>query len=76
MSSLTQLVGKRVQVLRKLHGLSQEALAARIGVAVETISNIERARHAPSLHTLEVLLEALSTSPAAFFRDDFSEESL
>lgn len=76
MSELAQLVGRRIQLLRKLRGLSQEALAAEIGVATETISNIERARHGPSLETLETLLEALRVTPSVFFQDDFPGESI
>jgi transcriptional regulator with XRE-family HTH domain len=52
---------------RKLQGLSQEALAEQVGVLPETISNIERAQHPPSLATLERLMDALGVTPSEFF---------
>lgn len=67
MSALSVLVARRVRMFRKLRDLSQEALAEQVGVSVETISNIERAQHPPTLVTLDRLLEALHVSVAEFF---------
>ena len=67
MTSLPELVGRRVRMYRKLRGLSQEALAEQAGFSVETISNIERAHNAPTLGTLDRLLQVLHVSPAEFF---------
>lgn len=67
MMALTELVGRRVRMLRKLRGLSQEALAERVGVSAETISNIERAQHPPTIPTLELLMGALGVTPSEFF---------
>jgi len=41
-------------------------------VSPETISNVERARHAPSLATLDKIMNALEVSAAEFFGADGS----
>ncbi len=69
MAPLAHIVGSRVRQLRKLRGLSQEGLAELVGVSSETISNVERAQHAPSLATLEKIMDALKVSAAEFFAD-------
>ena len=57
--NLNQLVGIRIQTLRKLRGLTQEQLAEAIGKTVETISNIERGKKLPGLATLNDIKTAL-----------------
>ena len=69
MPPLAEIVGSKVRQLRQLRGLSQETLAEDVGVTPETISNIERAQHPPSLATLERILVALEVSPAEFFQE-------
>ncbi len=78
MSPLTNFVGSRVRRLRKLRGFSQEALAELVHVSPETISNIERAHHPPTLATLERILKALDVTAAEFFRaaiDDIDDSN-
>ena len=58
--NLNQIVGIRIQTLRKLRGLTQEQLAEAIGKTVETISNIERGKKLPGLATLNDIRVALS----------------
>jgi transcriptional regulator with XRE-family HTH domain len=58
MAELAVFVGERIRLLRRHRGLTQEALAERIGVTSESVSNIERAVHPPSLETLERILTA------------------
>ncbi|MBV1889386.1 MAG: helix-turn-helix transcriptional regulator, partial [Proteobacteria bacterium] len=58
-NNLNQLVGTRIQTLRKLRGYTQEQLAESIGKTVETISNIERGKKLPGLATLNDLGKAL-----------------
>lgn len=57
--NLNQMVGIRIQTLRKLRGLTQEQLAEAIGKTVETISNIERGKKLPGLATLNDIRNAL-----------------
>ncbi len=49
--------------------MTQEQLAGHIGRTVETISNIERGKTAPSLETVEKLSEALRIPMEEFFND-------
>jgi predicted ATPase/DNA-binding XRE family transcriptional regulator len=50
--------------LRRVHGLSQQALAERAGLSTDTIRALERGRHAaPHVSTLSLLADALGLSP-------------
>ena len=60
-------VGARIAALRKRRGLTQEALAARIGRTMETVSALERGLHAPSFGTLGRLSAALRVPVRDFF---------
>lgn len=68
MSQLKKQFGRRVQYLRNEAGMTQEDLAAEIGVTVESISNIERGIHGPSFDKLEKITRALNVE----IRDLFS----
>ena len=48
--------------LREVHGLSQEALAQRAGVALNTYSRIERGQASPTWPTVRALAAALGMS--------------
>ena len=52
-------IGKTVQTLRKLKGLSQEALAELCDISLAAVSNAERGSWYPSVKTLEKLSEVL-----------------
>lgn len=58
--NLNQMVGIRIQTLRKLRGFTQEQLAEAVGKTVETISNIERGKKLPGLATLNDIRTALN----------------
>ncbi|HEX7762833.1 MAG TPA: helix-turn-helix transcriptional regulator, partial [Cellvibrio sp.] len=45
---LKKQFGKRVQQLRQARKITQEELAEKVGVSIESISNIERGIHGPS----------------------------
>lgn len=66
-----RIVGRRVKVLRKQLGLSQEKLAEKVGKSVDAISSIERGVSMPMLETAYALSEALGVR----FFDLFREES-
>lgn len=60
-----------VEVLRREHGWSQEALATRVGVSRQTVNAIEAGRFNPSL-PLALRLGRLFEKPveAIFFDED------
>lgn len=67
-------IGKRLQTLRKAHGLSQRELAARAGLTNGTISLIEQNKTSPSVASLKSLLDAIPMSIAEFFTTIEREE--
>ena len=56
---LDHRIGKNVAAYRETVGLTQEQLAEKIGVAVETISRLERGVTLPSILRLAEIAEAL-----------------
>lgn len=59
--------GTHVRQHRKAQGLTQDDLAARVEVSVETIGKIERGAAAPSFETAERIANALLIPPTALF---------
>lgn len=55
-------IGQRIQQCRKSHGLTQEALAERMGVSIQMISNLERGKKAIRIDNLIRLCEILQVS--------------
>lgn len=67
MTDTKQAVGAQIQMLRKQHGISQEELAARVGIDAKSLSRIERGVHYPSLDTLEKIQIELNVEMKDFF---------
>ncbi len=63
-------VGARLRVLRTAQGLSVNELAMRAGVAVGTVSQIERNKANPSVRILERLRQALAVPLSALLEED------
>lgn len=59
--------GAQVRHHRKASGLTQEELAGRVDLSIETIGKIERGVAAPSFDTVERIAAALSLPPLALF---------
>ena len=57
-------VGESVRIIRELQGLSQNALARRIGIPQSTISAIERNRVSLGVERAKTLARALKCHPA------------
>ena len=64
---LQTLFGANVRNHRKAKGLTQEALAERVEVSMETIGKIERGAAAPTFATAEKLAAALDVRVTALF---------
>jgi transcriptional regulator with XRE-family HTH domain len=65
-----RVVGRNVQRLRIAAGLSQAALAERMGVDRAYVSGLELGQRNPSVVTLWHVAEALGVRLQAFFRDE------
>lgn len=68
-------VGVRLQIIRKLKGLSQRELAKRAGVTNSTISMIEKNSVSPSISSLKKVLSGIPMSLVEFFSPDFEQDS-
>lgn len=60
-------IGKKIQMIRKRQGITQEALAEMIGIEVPSLSNLETGKYAPSIETLQKLSDVLKTKPYEFY---------
>ncbi len=69
-------LGQRIQKLRRDFGYSQEQFAEKIGIAINTLSNIERGNAFMTAQTMEKIIHVLNINPQELFlfSDDFSEE--
>ncbi len=61
--------GRRLKLLRKSQGFTQEQLSGATGLSVEFLSNVERGINAPSFETLERLSDALNMPVSHLFSD-------
>jgi ribosome-binding protein aMBF1 (putative translation factor) len=61
-SKTTHNVGATIRKLRETKRLTQEQLAAAVGMMRSNISRIEAAKHRPTLETLEKIAKALKVS--------------
>ncbi|WP_331351771.1 helix-turn-helix transcriptional regulator [Cellvibrio sp. UBA7671] len=66
-TSLKKQFGKRLQQVRSSRGLTQEELAEKVGLTIESISNIERGIHGPSFDNLEKITTALNVPAKSLF---------
>src|SRR5690242_3644622 len=64
---IDQHFGAHVKRLREVRRLTQEELAARSGLAADTIRRLEHQEFSPSLRTLRKVCKGLDLSVAAMF---------
>lgn len=69
-TSLKKQFGKRLQQVRGTTGLTQEELAEKVGLTIESISNMERGIHGPSFDNLEKIILALNVPAKSLFEFD------
>ena len=67
MSEIVREFGNRVAMLRKKAGLTQVALAHRIGMSSEAVSRIENGSASPTLERVAAIARALDVPLAEFF---------
>lgn len=70
-SELQKYIGNQVKRYRKQANMSQEQLAEKIGIAINSLSSIETGNSFMTVYTLEKLLNALHISAKELF--DFPE---
>lgn len=71
---IEERIGKRIKDLRNKNGLTQEELAARTELTKGFISQLERGQTAPSVSTLQDIVECLGTNLSEFFSEDEEPE--
>jgi transcriptional regulator with XRE-family HTH domain len=59
--------GRYIRQLREDHGLTQSELAARAGLAVDSVRRIERGQLSPSLRSVAKLAEGMDISLHSLF---------
>lgn len=67
MTDFKKLLGKRIQLIRKSNGLTQEKLAELIDIETPSLSYLETGKYAPSIETLQKLCNALNVQPWEFY---------
>ena len=60
--TMEKTTAERVRDIRKGRGLYQHEVAARAGLSVQTVRNVEAGRHEPELPTLRKIARALGVS--------------
>lgn len=67
-------LGKRIQLLRRRAGLTQEQLAERTGLSLKHLGELERGRANPTFSSLENLASSLDVPLVAML--DFEHEGM
>lgn len=65
---LSEIIGENIAQRRKRLGMSQKALAERLGVSQTSMNQMEKGVTVPKFHRLTVLSRALQCSVASLFR--------
>lgn len=65
-------VGSRVRLRRLMVGMSQEALADRLGVTFQQVQKYEKGTNRISASRLQAISEVFRVTPGFFFQDDES----
>jgi len=72
---IDQLVGRRVRVLRVARGLSQTALASRLGLTFQQVQKYEKGTNRMSASRLHQIATVLNVDVAGLFTDAFDPEA-
>jgi transcriptional regulator with XRE-family HTH domain len=72
---LQEEIGKRIQRAREEAGISQDELAARVGLTQAALSNYELGKRQPGLNKLERISSALK-KPLGYFLEDSGKKKL
>lgn len=64
---IKQVIGARIQKIRKMKGLTQDKLAENVNISPKYLSSVERGKENPTLNTLISLSESLKVNLDDFF---------
>lgn len=64
---IAKSVGKKIRIIRKRKGMSQEEVADVVGVHVSTLGRIERGESNPPIQTINKIAQALKVRPRELF---------
>ncbi|PUA27913.1 MAG: transcriptional regulator [Cellvibrio sp. 79] len=67
---LKKQFGKRLQQCRLARKMTQEELAEKVGLSIESISNMERGIHGPTFDSLEKIITVLKIPAKKLFEFD------
>jgi len=67
MGEILKIFGKRVRALRRAKDMTQEQVAERAGLSLQSVGEIERGRGNPTLVNIERLSEALNAELTELF---------
>jgi len=65
---IKNLLGARIQEIRKAAKLTQEQMAEAIGIETVSMSNIERGKYYPTAENLNKICEVLKVTPEELFK--------
>lgn len=71
--AISQLLGVRLQNIRRSKKMTQEELASKIGKSTNYLSDLERGKKSPSLMTLIDMMQVLKITPNEIFCDFIQE---
>jgi transcriptional regulator with XRE-family HTH domain len=60
---ISKKVGRKIRIIRKQRGLTQEDIADKSGMHVSTLGRIERGESNPPLQTLNKIAQVLKVKP-------------
>lgn len=70
MVELKKTLGTNIKKIRLTIGITQEELAAKVGISVDFLSLIECGKNAPSFKNLEKIAKALEVSVSQLFIEE------
>lgn len=73
---MANVLGTKIKEARKAAGMTQKALAEKIGVGNTTISNWEKCVSRPDADQIQVLCWALNVEPNYFFESEKEEPEI
>ncbi len=72
--NLHMIIAENIRKERKKQRISQEWLAEKADISVDTVKSVESGRRAMSLGTYLRIVQALETTPMALMREEQQEE--